>query len=65
MTCRSCGATLEPRIVVDLAGKEIHSTLRYGKKDEPLFSCPNGCKKYQMETETGQKIRRQRLRQEL
>jgi len=58
MNCGECGTKLEPLMIEDLSGKKIHRTLSYGGKDEPVFFCPNGCKKYQMETETGQRIRK-------
>lgn len=39
--CPVCGGVLEPLILEDMAGKEFQQTLRCGRKDEPVFFCPN------------------------
>lgn len=41
MICLACGAELEPYFVENMAGKQERYYLQYGKRQEPVFFCPN------------------------
>lgn len=41
MICPVCQAELEPYMLKDMNTEEFHYTLRHGRKDEPVFFCPN------------------------
>lgn len=41
MICPVCQAELEPYMIVTMDDDEVQWTLRYGKRDEPVFYCPN------------------------
>lgn len=41
MICPVCRAKLKPNIIVDMIGEEVHQTLQYGKRQEPVYYCPD------------------------
>lgn len=39
--CPVCGAELLPKIIEDMNGEKVHQTLQYGKRQEPVYYCPD------------------------
>lgn len=57
MNCRQCGTELVPSMVTEMgATKETQWKLQ----GEPVFRCPAGCRSNQHETESWQKLMREK-----